>query len=91
MNRTQLRTGTPLKVAGLSLTPIDQVRIQSEQTADGLWLHATADPVAVVICSAGEPYALSLDASALSLAELRRQLPELQLALVSASSSWRSS
>ncbi|TGG92851.1 hypothetical protein E4656_12040 [Natronospirillum operosum] len=81
MKRTQLRMGNRIEVAGLSLIPIEQIRLQGDYNDRALWLHAQADPVALVICGAGQPYALSLGARALSLSELRRQLPELASAI----------
>ncbi|MCH8552906.1 MAG: hypothetical protein LAT62_13285 [Natronospirillum sp.] len=69
--------GKPIEVAGLSMVPIEQIRLQGDNNDGALWLHAQVDPFALVVCGAGQPYAVGMDAGELSLAELLRQLPEL--------------
>lgn len=78
-----LRASIALRDGPLTLITVESAESHAHR-AEGHWRVAgTLKPMAVVVCGAGAPYALDMDANALDLDELRRDVPDLDAAIAS--------
>jgi uncharacterized spore protein YtfJ len=74
---SELRAGAPITVAGITLIPIERMRINSEKQSFAYWLNATKEVVAVVICEREGPRLLNVEAEERCIDELIFEVPEL--------------
>lgn len=81
---SELRAGTPITAAGITLIPIERVRIDSGTQPHAYWFNATKEAVAVVICAPEGPRAVDVQAHEWPLDELIAQVPELEAVLTKA-------
>ena len=75
---SELRTGAPIRVAGITLIPIERVRIDYEKQSSAYWLNATKEAVAVVICEREGPRIVDVEAHERPIDELITEVPELE-------------
>lgn len=78
---TEWRVGIPMAVNGLTLVPIERVVVEGDEKPNSFWFHASKEPVALVVCGLGPPYALNLGPPALSVEDLSRQVRGLESVL----------
>ena len=74
---SELRAGAPITVAGITLIPIERVRIHSEKQSHAYWLNATKEAVAVVICEREGPRIIDVEAHERHIDEFIKVVPEL--------------
>jgi uncharacterized spore protein YtfJ len=79
---SELCAGVPISVAGITLIPIERVRIYSEKQAKGYWLTGTKEAVAVMICEREGARIIDLEAHEHSVDEFITQVPELESLLI---------
>ena len=77
----ELRAGTPIVVAGVTLIPVERIRIVATEVQQACWLQATKDAFALVICDAHGQHAVDTDGYHLPIDHLLDLVPELQTAL----------
>ena len=77
----ELRAGAPVVVAGVTLIPLERLRVVSTAWRQDCWVHATKEAFALVICDAHGPHAVDADGHPLSIEHLIELVPELQTAL----------
>jgi hypothetical protein len=75
---SELRAGAPITLAGITLIPIERVRISAEKQRCACWLNATKEALAVVICDRDGPRALDVEAQELPIDELIGEIPDLE-------------
>jgi len=75
---SQLRTGTPITVAGITLIPIERLRISFEKQPYVYWLNVTKEALAVVICDSEGPRVVDVEAHERSIGEFIAAMPELE-------------
>ena len=75
-----LRAGTPVRVAGISLLPIEHIVIHSNSGATGAWFSIAKQPYALIVRDAGGIRTVDVDA-AVSLQQLRDSIPGLDALL----------
>jgi uncharacterized spore protein YtfJ len=73
----ELRAGAPMNVAGMTLIPIERIRIDSLCSAHGHWIQAIKEPVAVVLCTKRGARAIAVDGREQSLQTLCDRVPRL--------------
>jgi hypothetical protein len=78
---SELRAGAPITVAGITLIPIERVRVSSEKQRTAYWLNAKKEAVAVVICDLEGPRAVDVEARERPIDEFIRDIPELEFLL----------
>ena len=74
---SELRAGDPITVAGITLIPIERVRIHCEKQPYAYWFNATKEAVAVVICEREGPRILDVEAHQRPIDALITEVPEL--------------
>jgi uncharacterized spore protein YtfJ len=79
---SELRVGTPITVAGITLIPIERVRINCEKQSYAYWINATKEAVAVVICEPEGPRIMDVEAHERHIDELIMLVPELKSLLI---------
>ena len=75
---SELRAGAPITVAGITLIPIERVRIHSEKQSYAYWLNATKEAVAVVICEREGLRIIDVEAHERHIDEFITVVPELK-------------
>lgn len=75
---SELRAGAPITVAGITLIPIERVRINSGKQWYAYWLNATKEAVAVVICEREGPRIIDVEARERPIDEFITEVPELE-------------
>lgn len=78
-----LRAGTPFAVGAVTLLPIERVVTHAQQGKTGAWFSLVREPCALVVRDAGGIRALDTAAAAVSVAQLREKIPELDVLLAS--------
>ena len=78
---SELRAGTPVAVAGVTLIPIERVGAAVEMRGRGLWFTGVKEPIAVVILRPGSACAVAVDGEARSISELVVDVPGLEALL----------
>lgn len=73
----KLRTGTPVTVDGITLIPIERVRIRAEKQPNTYWFSITKEAVALVICDLEGPRAVDIDAHQRSVDQFITDIPGL--------------
>lgn len=73
----ELRLGKSVNLAGVTLTPIERVRVDGEAGPYATWFHATKDPVALLIQDAHTTQAFDITGRVLSVDALIERVPEL--------------
>ena len=76
-----LRIGPPITVEGVTLIPIERLRIVATRQRRTYWFNATKELVALVICEPEGPRAVDVESHPLPLYKLIAEIPELQPAL----------
>lgn len=77
----ELRAGTPLVVAGVTLIPVERLRLVANARRQACWFQATKEAFALVICDAHRTYALDAGGHPLSIDHLFELVPKLQAKL----------
>lgn len=75
---SELRAGAPITVAGITLIPIERVRIVCEKQPYAYWLNASKEAVAVVICGVEGPRVVDVEARERPIDEFITEIPELE-------------
>jgi len=75
MNR--LHAGTPITVAGITMIPIERLRIDSEKQPYAYVFNATKEVLAVVICGPEGPRIVDTEARERSIDEFITEIPAL--------------
>jgi hypothetical protein len=78
---SELRAGDPVTVAGVTLIPIERLRISAEKQPYAYWLDATKDVYALVICDHQGPRAVDVEAKERPVDEFITEIPELETLL----------
>jgi hypothetical protein len=73
-----LRPGAPINVAGITLIPIERVRIDSGLLSRAWWLSAAKEAVAVVLCGPEGPRAVDVEGRGRPVDELLAEVPGLE-------------
>ena len=84
---SELRAGAPIAVAGITLIPIERVRIACEKQLRAYWLSATKEALAIVVCDPAGPRVVDVEARELPVEGLLAQVPGLELLLAEVASS----
>jgi hypothetical protein len=84
---SELRAGAPIAVAGITLIPIERVRITCEKQVRAYWLNATKEALAIVVCDPAGPRVVDVEAHELPVEGLLAQVPGLELLLAEVASS----
>jgi uncharacterized spore protein YtfJ len=79
--------GSPIKLAGVTLIPIEQLRIRSDEQPDAYWIHAIKEAIAVIICDENGLRVINIETPELSIEEFIRKVPELETLLAEIRSS----
>ena len=79
---SELCAGAPIYVAGITLIPIERVRINSEKRSKGYWLTVTKEAAAVLICEREGTRIIDIEAHEHSLDEFISKAPELESLLL---------
>jgi len=74
---SELRAGTPISVAGITLIPIERLWMHAEKQPHAVWLSASKAAVAVVICDPQGPRAVDVHAHEQSVEALVTEIPAL--------------
>ncbi len=74
---SELRAGAPITVAGMTLVPIERLRVDAGEQFGGCWCNATKEAVAVVICDPAGPRAVDVQARECPIEEFLHEIPEL--------------
>lgn len=74
---SKLRAGAPLTVAGITLIPIERLRIDAVRQPQAYWFNASKDAVAVVICSTEGMRVVDVEANERSIDEFITAIPGL--------------
>lgn len=74
----ELRAGAPITVAGITLIPIERVRIDSGALSRAWWLSAAKEAVAVVLCGPEGPRAVDVEGRGRPVDELLAEVPGLE-------------
>jgi len=74
---SELRAGTPISVAGITLIPIERVWMHAEKQSHAVWLGASKAAVAVVICDLEGPRVVDVQAHEQSVEAFITQIPAL--------------
>lgn len=75
---SELRAGAPIAIAGVTLIPIERVRIWFEQQPDAYWLGAMKEALAVVVCNRTGARVVDMEARELPIDEFITQIPGLE-------------
>lgn len=78
----ELRVGTPVVVAGITLIPVERLRVITTARRQGCWFQATKEVFAVVICDANGAHAIDVNGHSLSIDYLHEKVLELQAVLL---------
>jgi hypothetical protein len=73
----ELRAGAAVTLAGVTLIPIERVRVSSERQPHAVWLHATKEALAVVICDPAGPRVLDVWGREWPVGRFVAEIPEL--------------
>lgn len=79
---SELCAGAPVSVAGITLIPIERVRIDSEKRSKGYWLAGTKEVAAIVICEHERTRILDVEAREHSVDKFITEVPELESLLM---------
>lgn len=77
----ELRVGTPTVVAGVTLIPVERLRVVATHQLQGCWFQATKEVFALVIGSVHGACAMDVDGHPLPIDQLHELVPELQAVL----------
>lgn len=77
----ELRVGTPVVVAGVTLIPVERLWVDATSQRQAFWLQATKEVFALVICDAQGPRAVDTGGQFLFIENLIEVVPGLQNAL----------
>lgn len=72
-----LRVGAPLAVGGAVLIPVERVAVKVERHRRGLWIGATKEVTALVVCEPDRLRAIDVQARELPVEDLIREIPGL--------------
>jgi hypothetical protein len=61
----------------LVLIALESVELLQQKTRSACQMYGRVEPVAVVVCGRGEPFALDMQSAPLALERLKEQVPEL--------------
>ena len=76
-----VRAATPIRVGPVTVLPIERVVVRSRRGASGVWVLAAVEPYALVVREAGLTRVIGIDATAVSLEQLRERIPGLEALL----------
>lgn len=76
-----LRASVAFRDGTLTLIAVESAESYPRRAGAHWQLAGIVEPVALVVCGAGEAYALDMAANAVDLAALRRAVPDLDAAL----------
>jgi len=76
-----LRTRTIFADEAVTLIAVESLDTQHGMSRAGCHLYARLQPIAIVVCGAGEQYALDMRAEPADLDQLMRDIPELEARL----------
>ena len=76
-----LTAGAPIRVGSVTLLPIERVVIRTDMAATGAWFSVAKQPYALVVRDANGIRTVDIDAAAVSLEQLREQIPGLDAML----------
>ena len=79
----KLLVGKPLIAGQSSLVAIERLYIHSEKGTAGYWIAAQKELHAIIICDTNGIRAVDLNSKEVSLAELIKNIPQLDTALAS--------
>ena len=71
-----IRSREVYKAASVTLVAVESIDIRPGETGLGFHVIATIEPIAVIVTSPDETYALGMDGQALDLDRLRQSIPD---------------
>ena len=69
--------------ARLMLVAVECIEIRSDKTNTGYRMYGNIKPIAVVVCSTAEIYALNMEAIPIAFDQLKQEIPELDTIIAS--------
>ena len=73
---TTLRSREIYKDSNVTLIAVDSIELRPSKTTFGFHCSGTIEPIAVIVSGPDGTYAVGMDAQALDLDQLRRDLPD---------------
>ena len=72
-----MRVSQIFRRSNLGIVAVERVTFRHSRSKAGCLLQGAVKPIAVVVCSGDHAYALDIEAQALDLEQLKRDVPEL--------------
>ena len=74
---TKLRSREVYKDANVTLVAVESIDFRPGKRTFGFHVSGTIEPVAIIVSDPGGTYALGMDAQALDLDQMRRDIPDI--------------
>ena len=78
---SRLRVGTPIRIAGRTIVPVERVWGTSDTGKHRFWVWSAKEPLAVVVCEPSQQQAFDTSGSPIPLESLLREVPGLRATL----------
>lgn len=73
----KLRASEIFRDSGFSLIAVDSVEFRFNKANTLFYLSGNIEPIALIVCTPGETYALDMEAKPIAFDQLRQNIPEL--------------